>query len=432
MKLFPVLTAALVCVALYFVVLDRDSLTNFAAGFLPEPQNAPEEMAEEAVAETEAATDPAVADERTHVVVRQSEAQITENAVQMRGRTEAIRLVDVAAETSGRIISTPIRAGAFVEEGQMLCEIDPGTSQTALEEAQARLAEAQARVPEAEARLPEARAMLAQAEAQLASAQIDGNAASRLNESGFASETRAASAAAAVAAAEAGVESAAAGLQSAEAGLQAARAGVRSAEAAVTRAEDAIADLTIYAPFSGLLESDTAELGQLMQPGAICATIIQLDPIKLVGFVPEAHIDRVDLGARAGAELSSGQRVEGEVTFVSRSADDATRTFRVEITVDNPELLIRDGQTADILVQTEGIPAHLLPSSALTLDDDGRLGVRTVVDGVVEFVEVQMIRDTARGVLLTGLPEVADVITVGQEFVTSGVEVRTTYEELTQ
>ena len=79
MKLFPVLTAALVCVALYFVVLDRDSLTNFAAGFLPEPQNAPEEMAEEAVAETEAATDPAVADERTHVVVRQSEAQITEN-----------------------------------------------------------------------------------------------------------------------------------------------------------------------------------------------------------------------------------------------------------------------------------------------------------------------------------------------------------------
>lgn len=432
MKLFPVLTAALVCVALYFVVLDRDSLTNFAAGFLPEPQNAPEEMAEEAVAETEAATDPAVADERTHVVVRQSEAQITENAVQMRGRTEAIRLVDVAAETSGRIISTPIRAGAFVEEGQMLCEIDPGTSQTALEEAQARLAEAQARVPEAEARLPEARAMLAQAEAQLASAQIDGNAASRLNESGFASETRAASAAAAVAAAEAGVESAAAGLQSAEAGLQAARAGVRSAEAAVTRAEDAIADLTIYAPFSGLLESDTAELGQLMQPGAICATIIQLDPIKLVGFVPEAHIDRVELGARAGAELSSGQRVEGEVTFVSRSADDATRTFRVEITVDNPELLIRDGQTADILVQTEGIPAHLLPSSALTLDDDGRLGVRTVVDGIVEFVEVQMIRDTARGVLLTGLPEVADVITVGQEFVTSGVEVRTTYEELTQ
>ncbi|MEX3015364.1 efflux RND transporter periplasmic adaptor subunit [Gymnodinialimonas hymeniacidonis] len=447
MKLFPILTAALVCVALYFVVLDRESLTDFAAGFVPEPQNAPEEMADDETADALAEEAEATSDDgRMHVVVRRSEAQVTENAVLMRGRTEAIRLVDVASETSGRIISAPIRAGAFVEEGQVMCEIDPGTSQTALEEAQARLAEAQARVPEAEARLPEAqarlpeaRAMLAQAQAQLASAQIDGNAASRLSESGFGSETRAASAAAGVAAAEAGVQSAEAGVEAADAGVQSARAGiqsalagVRAAEAAVTRAEDAIADLTIYAPFSGLLESDTAELGTLMQPGAICATIIQLDPIKLVGFVPEAQVDRVTLGARAGADLSSGQRVEGEVTFVSRSADDSTRTFRVEITVENPELLIRDGQTADILVQTEGIPAHLLPSSALTLDDDGRLGVRTVVDGVVEFVEVQMIRDTPRGVLLTGLPEVADVITVGQEFVTAGVEVRTTFEELTQ
>ncbi|MEJ6388646.1 efflux RND transporter periplasmic adaptor subunit [Gymnodinialimonas ulvae] len=437
MKLFPILTAVIVCVALYFVVLDRASLTNFAARFVPEPQSAPQSVAED-TAETGATDDTpsadvdAAEDDRIHVVVRRSEAQVTENAVLMRGRTEAMRLVNVASETSGRIISTPIRAGAFVEEGQVMCEIDPGTSQSALEEAQARLAEARARVPEAEARLPEARAMLAQAQAQLTSAEIDGNAASRLNESGFGSDTRAASAAAVLAAAEAGVESAAAGLQSAEAGLQSASASVRSAEAAVTRAEDAIADFTIYAPFSGLLETDTAELGALMQPGAICATIIQLDPIKLVGFVPEAQIDRVAMGARAGAELSSGQRVEGEVTFVSRSADDDTRTFRVEITVPNAELLIRDGQTADILVQTEGTPAHLLPSSALTLDDDGRLGVRSVVDGVVEFVEVQMIRDTPNGVLLTGLPDVADVITVGQEFVTAGVEVRTTYEELTQ
>ncbi|WP_224814853.1 efflux RND transporter periplasmic adaptor subunit [Hasllibacter sp. MH4015] len=431
MRLFPLITAALVCVALYFAILNRDALVSFASGFVPEPTNAPTEATPEAdVADTEEVTDPD--DDRIHVVVRRSEAQVTENAVLLRGRTEALRLVDVASEAMGRIISTPIRAGAFVEEGQVMCEIDPGTSQTALEEAQARLAEARARVPEAEARLPEARAMLAQAEAQLASARIDGNAASRLNESGFGSDTRAASAAAGVAGAEAGVESAMAGVQGAEAGVQSALASVRAAEAAVTRAEDAIADLTIYAPFEGLLETDTAELGTLMQPGAICATIIQLDPIKLVGFVPEAQVGRVEVGAMATAQLASGDQVQGEVTFLSRSADDRTRTFRVEIMVDNSDLTIRDGQTADILIRTEGTPAHLLPASAMTLNDDGQLGVRIVVDGVVEFTPVQMIRDTARGVLLTGLPETADVITVGQEFVTAGVEVRTTLEELTQ
>jgi multidrug efflux system membrane fusion protein len=441
MRLFPLVTAALVCVALYFVVLDRDSLTEFAARYVPEPTNAP--AAVEPMDETAEAVD---ADGRVQVVVRRSEAQLAENAVLLRGRTEALRMVNVASETSGRIISTPIRAGAFVDEGRVMCEIDPGTSQAALEEAQARLAEAEARVPEAQARvpeaaarLPEAQAMLAQARAQLTSAEIDGNAASRLAESGFGSDTRAASAAAGVAGAEAGVESAMAmvegaqaGVQSAEAGVQSALAGVRAAQAAVTRAEDAILDLTIRAPFAGLLETDTAELGTLMQPGSICATIIQLDPIKLVGFVPEAQVDRIRVGATAGAQLATGATVQGEVTFLSRSADPQTRTFRVEITVGNTDLSIRDGQTADILIQTEGVMAHLLPASALTLSDEGQLGVRIVVDGVVEFHETQMIRDTARGVWLTGLPEQADVIVVGQEFVTAGVEVRTVLEELTQ
>jgi multidrug efflux system membrane fusion protein len=68
----------------------------------------------------------------------------------------------------------------------------------------------------------------------------------------------------------------------------------------------------------------------------------------------------------------------------------------------------------------------------MTLNDDGQLGVRIVEDGLVRFVPVRMLRDTANGVWLSGLPEVADVITVGQEFVTDGVAVQVTYEELTQ
>ena len=413
MKPFPLIVAALVCVTLYFVLLDREALVQFASGFGPEEQV--EDSAEEP---TEVVADAADMDTRVHVTARRSEAQVAENAVLLRGRTEALRDVDVSAETSGRIISEPLRAGAFVEEGAVMCEIDPGTRLTALAEAEAALATAEARLPEAEAQLAGARA-------QLAAAEIDANAASRLSESGFGSETRAASATAAL-------ESALASIQSAQAGVAQAQSGIRSAEASVTRAEEDIERLTITAPFSGYLESDTAELGALMQPGALCATIIQLDPIKLVGFVPEAQVDRVELGATAGARLASGRDVVGQVTFLSRSADERTRTFRVEITVPNTDVSIRDGQTADILIQTEGTLAHLLPTSSMTLNDEGLLGVRVVEDGVVRFVPVRMLRDTATGVWLSGLPEVADVITVGQEFVTEGVEVQVTYEELTQ
>ena len=415
MRIFPIITATLVCIAIFFAVFQREALVNFAARFGAQDSMPP---ADDAAPGPLATAPSETQDERVHVLVRRSTAQITENAVPLRGRTEAMRAVTVAAETAGRIISTPIRAGAYVETGTVLCQIDPGTRLTAREEALAALQSARARLPEAEAQLAGARA-------QLTAAEIDANAATQLSASGFASETSAAGA-------EAVREGALAGIKSGEAAVAQARSGIRSAAAAVTRAQEEIDRLTIMAPFAGYLETDTAELGSLLQPGSPCARIIQLDPIKLVGFVPEAQVDRVTVGAMAGARLASGRDVMGEVSFVSRSADERTRTFRVEITVPNADVTIRDGQTADILIRSEGIPAHLLPASAMTLDDNGTLGLRIVTDGVVQFVPVRMLRDTANGVWLTGLAETADVIVVGQEFVTDGVVVRVSYDEVTQ
>jgi multidrug efflux system membrane fusion protein len=167
-----------------------------------------------------------------------------------------------------------------------------------------------------------------------------------------------------------------------------------------------------------------------MQPGGLCGTIVQLDPIKLVGFVPEADLDKIEVGALAGARLASGTEVQGRVTFLSRSGDDTTRTFRVEVTVPNPDLAIRDGQTADILVSAEGRVAHLLPQSALTLDDGGLLGIRAVtVDDRALFYPVTLLRDTVDGVWLTDLPEKIDVIVTGQEYVIDGVPVAPTFKE---
>jgi len=110
-----------------------------------------------------------------------------------------------------------------------------------------------------------------------------------------------------------------------------------------------------------------------------------------------------------------------------------TRTFRVEIDVANPDLSIRDGQTAEILIASAGKQAHLLPQSALTLNDDGNLGLRLVgPDNVSKFMEVDLLRDTIEGVWLAGLPEEVAVIVVGQEYVNDGVEVAPTYREMTQ
>ena len=70
----------------------------------------------------------------------------------------------------------------------------------------------------------------------------------------------------------------------------------------------------------------------------------------------------------------------------------------------------------------------MLPQSVLTLNDEGDLGVRTVVNKTVEFFKVEILRDQKNGLLLTGLPDNVDVITVGQEFVVDGQKVNISYE----
>lgn len=408
MKIFPIISALLVSAILYLVIFQRDALLDFAgASPAPDAQAADGQVADDDAQDESNAVG---------VVAIHSVAQTIDSAVIMRGRTEAARQVTVAAETTGLVISEPLRKGAFVEAGEELCRLDPGTRQSSLAEARARLAEARERVPEAEAGVTEARARVREAEINL-------NAAQRLSQDGFASETRLISA-------QAAMESAQAGVQRANSAVASAKAGIEGAQAAVALAEREIERLRIAAPFAGLLETDTTELGTLMQPGSPCATIIQLNPIKLVGFVPELDVGKVTLGATAGARLTNGDQVRGEVTFVSRSADEQTRTFRVEVTVPNEDLSISDGQTAEILVASDGRTAHLLAQSTLTLDDNGRLGVRTINDdNVVKFMPVSLLRDTAEGVWVTDLPDTVDIIITGQEFVTDGVRVTPTYRE---
>ncbi len=416
MKIIPLVTAVLVTAFLYMLVFERDALLAFAQGDATEQEAETSESSSQAVDTEDESDEDASA---IRVFAMKSVAQQIDSAVVLRGQTEAARLVEVRAETTGQVVSDPLRKGTFVEKGQMLCHLDAGTREASLAEAKARLAEANARIPETRARVDEAAARLDEA-------KINNNAASKLSEGGFASETRVASAQAAVRAAEAAVASAKSGLQSTGAGIQ-------SAEAAIAVVQKDIDRLEITAPFEGLLETDTAELGSLLQTGALCATILQLDPIKLVGFVPETEVDRVEIGALAGARLSGGRDVQGRVTFLSRSADQTTRTFRVEIQVPNKDLAIRDGQTAEIIIAADGAKAHMLPQSALTLNDDGDLGVRIVDEGnLAQFVALKLLRDTAEGVWVAGLPETAKVITVGQEYVVDNVPVIATFEEPAQ
>ena len=177
----------------------------------------------------------------------------------------------------------------------------------------------------------------------------------------------------------------------------------------------------VKAPFDGYLETFSVKEGDYLNTGAVCATIIDPDPMRLIGEVSEKEINFVKVGAKAVAELISGKKVEGVVSFVSTSANKGTRTFRVEIDVKNSDRSIRDGVSAQIAIKGDTILAHKISPSILMLGEAGELGIRTVnEDDQVEFKKIDILEDSMEGIWITGLPKNTRIITVGQEYVFQG------------
>ena len=186
----------------------------------------------------------------------------------------------------------------------------------------------------------------------------------------------------------------------------------------------------IVAPFSGYLETLRVEEGDFLNTGAVCAALIDPDPMLIVADIAEKDIAQVQLGSEAKAKLISGRYISGEVTFIASSADKNTRTFRVEISVDNKDRTIRDGVSAEIYIKGKEEAAHKISPAILSLNDQGKLGVRTVTaDNRVEFKEINILEDTNSGMWVSGLGEEARIITLGQEYVFQGqtVNVKETF-----
>ena len=121
---------------------------------------------------------------------------------------------------------------------------------------------------------------------------------------------------------------------------------------------------------------------------------------------------------------------DGKVSFVAPRADVETRTFRVEVEVANPDGKIPSGISVEARIPTGSVMAQFVSPAALSLNDKGVLGVKTVdKDNKVEFHAAKIVRSDVDGVWLTGLEDEERIITVGAGFVRVGEEVRPVLEK---
>lgn len=299
------------------------------------------------------------------VVAIETRPEAKAGALSIRGRTEADQKAIVRADASGVVAATPVALGAAVKAGDALCRLDVEAREAAKREANAALRKA----------------------------EIDHQAAVKLAAEGFRSE---------------------AGL----AGVKAAR---DQARANADRASIELEKTVIRAPFDGVFDDRTAEVGDLLKPGDPCGTVVKSSPFLVTGAVAEKDVGLVKAGDPASATLATGETIVGVVRFVAAAADPATRTFDIEVEIPNEDGKLRDGVTADITVRSVARDAHKVPRSALTLDDDGRIGVRVIGDDSrALFRAVSIIGEEPSGVWVAGLEGLQRVIVRGQDYVKDG------------
>jgi membrane fusion protein, multidrug efflux system len=290
--------------------------------------------------------------------------------VPLRGRTKAKNSVTVTPETSGVVTAVNVTKGQAVKPGDVLCTLDQGDRAAAVAQAEAALAQAQT--------------------------QFDTNA--ELRKKGLAAANT----------------------------VNQFEVALKSAQTAFDNAQTEFNRTNVVTKVAGVVQDPLASVGNMLSPSQACATVVELDPMLFIGTVPEARIALAKTGLKASVTTITGQTVEGKVSYIASIADDSTRSFPVEIEIPNADGKVFSGVTATATVSLGTLPAHLLPQSVLTLDDDGALGVRAVKDNVVSFYPVTIVSDSREGVWVTGLPPTVDVITVGQEYVTAGQTVDAT------
>jgi multidrug efflux system membrane fusion protein len=283
----------------------------------------------------------------------------------IRGRTEAKRVVDIKAEIGGRVVAVPVEKGQQVKAGDVLCQLAEDSH----------------------------REQLSQAQAAFDKANIDYDGAMRLKKDGLLSITS---------------------IAASKSALETTRAALKSAQLNVDH-------LQMRAPFAGFIEDRPAEIGVLMDRGAICARLLDETSLLATGQASEKEVIPLALGQAVVVQLTSGEKINGSISFISRAADPQTRTYRIEATLDTIGVSVRDGITAQITIPLQEVVAHRITPAVLALDDVGKVGVRIINEQqLVEFHRVDIIKESAEGVWVTGLPAEINLITVGQELVADG------------
>ena len=315
------------------------------------------------------AAQPAPAKSLSQVAVSVLQAKPVSSQQVLQGQLEAWRKVELRAQVSGTVQQLDQDKGAVVSAGQLLLSLSP-------ESRPEQLSREQAEVKQREAAATAARRLrndklisandLLKVETELANARVR--------------------------------------LSSAQQGMDNTR---------------------IRAPFAGILDGRQVELGDYVQPGQSLLTLGDIEQLKVGAQVPQQQVASLKIGQPVRVELLDGTQLQGKVHFIAAAAEEGSRSFRVEVSVANPQRLRLAGASATVHIDTGERMGHALSPALISLDKAGRMGVKWVDEQqTVVFTPIQLLSVKRDQAWVSGLPDQVALITLGQGFVEPGEQVQ--------
>lgn len=308
------------------------------------------------------------------VQVEQFNATTITPELTLHGQTAPNREVHLKSEVSGTVLKLHAREGDFVKKGQVLIEIDAKDKHQQLK----------------------------QAEALLKQREVEHQANQSLIGKGLQNKTK----------------------------LAQSESQLAAAQAQVTVTGIALNATKIKAPFSGILEDRKVEVGSYLKVADPVISLLDYNPFIIKGHTAEKDLPLIQAGNRATGKTIDGRLTPGTIRYVASKANAATRTFTVELEINNPSERQADGVTADIIIPLKETNGIFISPALLSLNDKGILGAKFVAsDNQVMFAPVELIKAEATGIWVSGLPNPVNLIVVGQSFVSPGEKVNPVFKK---
>ena len=303
----------------------------------------------------------------------------------------------------------PLEPGEPVRSGLILARIRATDYQAVFDKARGASDEADAGINAAEAQLAEARAALAQADADFARIEILWQQESITKPAYDGSKAR--------------LDIARAKVDAAHAAVTAARQRSTAAGAELQEARIALGDTELHAPFTGTLLERRVDVGTLVGAGTPAFVVADLHVVKVRFSIPDTALREFRAGQLLPLTVDAfgDERFQGRVLSLAAAADPKSRSFEVNVAVDNPDLKLRSGMIASIQAAESGTGQRqlLIPIDALVHDPTtDRYLVYTVEER--DRKTVAMAIPIRPGPLAGNQVSILDGLREGQRIVVSG------------